>query len=136
MDANFQPLNDRVLVKRLPEPDKIGCIFMPGSMLPSTTLSGSTLARRTGGKELHDAGTGQRGVVIQVGPGRIMGGKNGHPFWRRPVELAIGQIVAFGQYFDAEDGEFVLIQEQDVKVILDNANIQYSERVSAPDEAA
>lgn len=135
MDENFQPLQDRVLVKRLPEPDKIGSIFLPGSAMPDTAVTGSMLARRTGGAKQHEAGCGQMGTVINVGPGRMMGGKD-KPFWRRPVSVKPGDVVAFGQYFDAEDGDFLLIQEADIKGVVTGGTLKYFEKVSAPDEAA
>ena len=53
-----------------------------------------------------------RGRVIRTGPGKR--DENGE---RRPMEVQAGDVVWWGPYIDAEDGDLVLISEQDVRVI-------------------
>lgn len=87
--ADFQPLNDRVLVFRLLDwpNDKTSLIFTPDSA-------------RTPSK---------RGVVVRVGPG-----KRDADGCRRPLDVKCGDVIYFGRYTDFDDGRLLLIQEADI----------------------
>jgi chaperonin GroES len=90
--TTLRPLHDRVLVKRLVEPDeRYGSLFIPDSA-----------------KEKP-----QEGQVIAVGTGRVTdGGKN------LPLAVKKGDRILFGKYSGNEiklDGEELLImKEEDV----------------------
>lgn len=85
-----RPLNDRILVKRLPLEAQMSRIIAPEiSREPS-----------------------YRGIVMAVGPGKR--GKKGQ---RIPCDVKPGDVVLFGQYTDFEQDNLVMIQEQDVRYV-------------------
>lgn len=88
INAEFQPLHDRILVFRLLDwPNDTGLLVMPEcAQTPS-----------------------RRGVVVRVGPGKR--DKDG---CRRPLDVKPGDIVYFGRYTDHDDGRYLLIQEADI----------------------
>ena len=87
ISGTFRPLDDRVLIRRLPDLDVKSALFMPECVI---LLS-------------------KRGVVVAVGPGKR--DKDG---FRRPLAVRPNDIVYFGRYTDFDDGEYLLIQEADI----------------------
>jgi chaperonin GroES len=95
--AKVQPLNDRVLVKRLePEEKKKGGIIIPDTA-----------------KEKP-----QEGKVVEVGPGKI-----GDDNKRVPLTVKKGDKVLFGKYSGTEvkidDNELIIMREDDILAVID-----------------
>jgi chaperonin GroES len=93
MRYTIEPLDDRVLVRRIPEAE--GLIIAPD------------IAKELAG----------RGEVLAVGPGKMMKGG-----WRRPVAVNIGDIVHFSSRWNdlpmsTITDDLVLIQEMDIAVV-------------------
>jgi len=92
----FKPLRDRVFVKYTSEDEKTaGGLFIPDSA-----------------KEKP-----QKGVVIEVGPGRITDdGK------RQPLEVKVGDTILFDKYSGSkvkiDDDEYLIIREEDILGII------------------
>ncbi len=92
----FKPLRDRVFVKFTSEEEKTaGGLYIPDSA-----------------KEKP-----QRGVVIEVGPGRITDdGK------RQPLEVKVGDIILFDKYSGSkvkiDEEEYLIIREEDILGII------------------
>lgn len=87
IDRPMKPLADRILVRRQDDPDNDPSLFMPQcAQKPS-----------------------RKGVVVACGPGKR--GLDGH---RRPLCVKAGDVIYFGRYTDYDDGELLLITEQDV----------------------
>lgn len=88
INADFQPILDRVLVYRLRDwPNESGSIVMPEcAQMPS-----------------------RRGVVCRVGKGKRHADGS-----RQPLDVKPGDIVYFGRYTDHDDGRYLLIQEADI----------------------
>ena len=89
-ERRFQPLADRLLVRRLPDVD--GLISYPD-------------AARVPAKH---------GVVVAVGFGRR--DSDGH---RTPLCVKVGDHIQFGRFTDFDDGELLLIQEADIVGIIE-----------------
>ena len=93
---NFEPLFDRILVKRLEQDE----VKKGGIIIPDTA------------KEKP-----QEGQVIAVGPGRW--GEDGK---RIPMEVKAGDRILFGKYSGSEvkvaDEEHLIMREEDVLGIL------------------
>jgi co-chaperonin GroES (HSP10) len=97
MKVVFRPINDRVLLQRLP--DEQGLI------------------------RLTDAERSGKGVVLSTGPGKWMENENGD-WWRRPLAVRPGDIVRFTARWNDLEGtalsemidvpDAVLIQEADI----------------------
>jgi len=97
MKSKMKPLGDKVLIRRLDEPEqKVGGIIIPDTA-----------------KEKP-----QQGEVIAAGPGRV--DKNGK---RIPVAVKKGQKVLFGKYSGTEmtvDGdEYLFVDADDIMAILE-----------------
>jgi len=97
MKANWKPLADKVLIRRIEESDqKVGGIIIPDTA-----------------KEKP-----QQGEVIAVGPGRV--NEKGK---RIPLEVKKGQKVLFGKYsgteITVEDQEYLFIDADDIMAILE-----------------
>jgi chaperonin GroES len=95
--AKVQPLNDRVLVKRLePEEKKKGGIIIPDTA-----------------KEKP-----QEGKVIEAGPGKV--GDDGK---RTALAVKKGDRVLFGKYSGTEvkiaDEELIIMREDDILAVLE-----------------
>jgi chaperonin GroES len=89
----LRPMNDRVLVRRLPEPPISALIIIPEVAQPDSML----------------------GEVVAVGPGkRLPTGE------RLPLDVKPGDLVRWGPWTDYDDGELVLIQEGDIRGKLSN----------------
>jgi chaperonin GroES len=88
----LQPLNDRVLVRCIPEPPLSAIIIMPDIARPDSTL----------------------GVIVAAGPGKRLADGT-----RLPLDVKVGDLVRWGPYNDFEDGDLVLIQEADIRYKLD-----------------
>ena len=84
--AEFQPLDDRILVRRLDEPHN-GSIVLPES---AVMLS-------------------KRGEVVRCGPG-----KRNEYGERRALAVNPGDVIMFGRYPDFADGQLVIIREGDI----------------------
>ena len=107
-DTHWVPRHDRILVQRLPDihPDRILVAPDVANMICQ-----------------------HRGIIIRTGPGKLVEGVNGG--WvRRPVEVLPGQEVIIGPHVDweSEDGQYVLCQEADVRLVVyrtedSNANV-------------
>lgn len=94
--TKVQPLNDRVLVKRLePEEKKKGGIIIPDTA-----------------KEKP-----QEGKVIEVGPGKF-----GDDNKRVPLTVKKGDKILFGKYSGTEvkidDDEFIIMREDDILAVI------------------
>ena len=92
---NVKPLADRILVRRLDEPE----VKQGGIIIPDTA------------KEKP-----QQGEVIAVGPGRFEDGK------RIPLDVKKGDKVLMGKYSGSEvkiDGtDYIIIREEEVLAIV------------------
>ena len=93
----FKPLRDRVFVKYTSEEEKTA----GGLYIPDTA------------KEKP-----QKGVVIEVGPGRITDdGK------RQPLEVKVGDTILFDKYSGSkvkiDEGEYLIIREEDILGIIE-----------------
>ena len=92
----IRPLQDRVVVKRKEEETKsAGGIVLPGSAAEKPS----------------------QGVVVAVGPGRIL--ENGN---NRPVDLKVGDTVIFGKYASntvkVGDEELLILSEGEIFGVL------------------
>ena len=87
----LRPLNDRVLVRRLSQETLSSRIVVPDCAQQPSLI----------------------GEVVAVGPGKRR--ENGT---RQPLDVKPGQLVAFGKFTDYDDDEFVLIQEGDIRGIV------------------
>jgi chaperonin GroES len=97
MTVKLKPLADKVLIRRLEEPEKkVGEIIIPDTA-----------------KEKP-----QQGEVIAVGPGRV-----NEKGTRIPPEVKKGQKVLFGKYSGTEitvaDQEYLFIDADDIMAILE-----------------
>ena len=103
---NVRPLHDRIIVQRLDEGEQqIGGIIIPDSA-----------------KEKP-----QQGKVLAVGAGRITDeGK------RIPLDVEPGNVILFGKYSGQEiklDGEeYLIVKEDEVLAVIDNASTRSSEK--------
>jgi chaperonin GroES len=93
MTPAIRPLSDRIVVKRLPDPNS-----------PSSIIE---VPERAETKSL-------RGLVLAVGPGRRA--EDGS---RIPVDVRPGQTVLFGPLNDYELDDLCFIREADVRVVID-----------------
>ena len=84
----LRPMNDRVLVRRIKEPPVSSAIIAPDCVQLADTL----------------------GEVVAVGPGKRL--KDGA---RLPLDVKPGDLVRFGALNDWADGEYLLIQEADIR---------------------
>jgi chaperonin GroES len=94
----LKPLGDRVVVERLPAPEKTaGGVVLPGTAQDKP----------------------REGTVIAAGPGRIL--NNGD---LRPLEVHQGDRVLFGSYAGNEiqvDGkEYLILTEEEILAVLSN----------------
>lgn len=86
--AGFQPLHNRVLVRRIP----LDYSNAPSIVIPDCAQTPS-----------------RRGVVVRVGPG-----KRDADGYRRGLDVRPGDVVYFGRYTDFDDGELLLVEEADI----------------------
>jgi chaperonin GroES len=90
---NFQPLFDKLLVKRSEAQDEVtkGGIYMPQSAQQKPN----------------------QGTVVAIGPGRV----NNEGIWR-PISVVPGDKVLFGEFCGVEvslpEGTFLLLSEEDL----------------------
>jgi hypothetical protein len=99
------PRNDRVLVERIPEPAKRGVLHTP-----ECAEQASVWTR-----------------IVEVGPGKWHEGEwwlvKGKWEWCEPEFMPTvvkpNQIAIIGPYTDFEQGQQVLIQEKDIRCIVD-----------------
>ena len=87
---NVRPLNDRILVQRLPSLAETGLIIRPEVAQEAST----------------------RWLVMAVGPGKR--GKRGQ---RIPCDVKPGDTVVLGPYNDYEQGDLAMFQEGDVRYV-------------------
>lgn len=94
-DTDWEPLFDRILVKRIAEQPK-GLIIAPETAAKQTDTS--------------------RGIVLRVGRGKRIEGEGDT---RRPLEVAPGDEIIFGRFtdWDSFGEDVVLIQEADIRVV-------------------
>ena len=93
--TEWQPLNDRILVRMIKEPER-GMIAIPDKYKSSPHI----------------------GMIIATGPGRWVEGVN-PGLVRRPLDVKPGQMVAFGRFTDYDFEDRVLIQEADIMFVID-----------------
>jgi chaperonin GroES len=93
----FRPLGDRLVVQAKAQEE----VTKSGIVLPDTA------------KEKP-----QRGVVLAVGPGRLLDNGN-----REPIDVAVGQEVLFAKYAGTEvkfhDEEYLILKASDVLAIVE-----------------
>jgi co-chaperonin GroES (HSP10) len=96
-DTLWEPMFDRLLVKRIPDATRIGSIFVP-----------DTAAK---------LGEQSRGVILRVGPGKRIDGEGNQ---RQALEVKPGDEIIFGRWtdWDSFGDDVVLIQEADIRVVL------------------
>lgn len=88
---NWIPLNDRLLVRRIPNAPEIGLVRLPD------------IAQ----------GKSHRGIVVAVGPGKYI--EVGDGLMRRAMEVKAGDIIHFSLLdWESFDELHVIIQEGDV----------------------
>ena len=92
---NLRPLHDRVIVKRQEK--------------ETTTAGGIVLASSAAEKP-------SEGVVIAVGPGKVVDGS------LRPLDVKVGDRVVFGKFSGSEvkvDGEdYVIMREEEIFAVI------------------
>lgn len=88
INENFQPLHNRILVRRIP----LDYANAPAIVVPQCAQLPS-----------------RRGVVVRVG-----WGKRDSDGYRRPLDVRPGDVIYFGRYTDFDDGDLLLITEQDI----------------------
>src|SRR5215472_11693649 len=88
--GHFRPLDNRVLVRRIPTPAPI---FNQNVIIPPEAAQTPS----------------RYGKVIAVGPG-----KRRNDGSRLPLDVKPGDIVQFGRYTDYDDGSLLLILEDDI----------------------
>ena len=90
----IRPMNDRIMVRRIPETDSKSVIIIPDvAQQPS-----------------------YRGEILSVGPGKRRPDGS-----RQPLDVKPGEIVWFGQYTDFDNEDYVMIQEADIRFVERNA---------------
>lgn len=96
-DTQWQPLFDRLLVKRIRAPRQIGSIILP-DIAPD------------------DRNT-NRGVILCCGPGKRIAGEGNE---RQALSVKPGDEIIFGPYtdWDSFGEDVVLIQEADIRVVI------------------
>jgi chaperonin GroES len=89
----FRAVQDRIVVARLDEPDKVGTLYLPDE-----------------GKEKP-----AEGIVVAVGPGKTVDGEF------QPVTIRVGERVLFGkfsgQYVKIGLQEFLVLREEDIFIV-------------------
>jgi chaperonin GroES len=99
MALQIRPLHDRVVVKRIEEPEQV----RGGIIIPDTA------------KEKP-----QQGEVVAVGKGKTL--ENGT---RIPLDVKVGDRVLFGKYSGTEvkieDGEYLIMREDEVLAVVESA---------------
>ncbi|MCP4231877.1 MAG: co-chaperone GroES [bacterium] len=94
--SKINPLNDRVVVKRLEADEEV----KGGIIIPDTAQEKP-----------------QKGEVVAIGPGKV-----GDENKRIALEVKVGDIVLFGKYSGTEvtvgDDELLIMREDDVLAIL------------------
>lgn len=89
---NWTPLNDKILIRRIPDVQESGIFEIPD------------IAKR----ESH------RGVVVATGPGKFVEGVNGD-LVRKPIEVKAGDVVRFSlNDWESFDETHVIVMEQDL----------------------
>jgi chaperonin GroES len=108
--SDWEPMHDRLLVKRFPDQERVGAIYIPED------------ARR------HTENYSARGVVLKVGPGR-----RDEDGTRIPCDVRPGAEIIFGRWTDWElfGQDVVLIQEADIRVVVTNETIKRSAKTAA-----
>lgn len=92
---NIHPLNDRILVQRIPDPSaESSFLITPDVAKPLSTW----------------------GRVVSVGPGKRT--RKGE---RIPVAVKPGDVILFGKYVDFDEDNYVMIQEADIRGVVQNA---------------
>ena len=91
---NIQPMDDRIVLRRLDPILKSGRIFLP---------------EVTQEKQL-------RCEVVAVGPGER---DADYPMVRKPMQVQPGDVVYIGKYTDTEYEDLVTAQQDDVRVIVE-----------------
>ncbi len=98
-DTDWEPLNDRILVRLIPAKVKYESIVRPENAAQETTT--------------------RHAIVLRVGPGKRVEGVNGGMV-RRPCEVQPGDEVIIGRFDDWQgfNGQCVLAQQDDVRLIV------------------
>jgi co-chaperonin GroES (HSP10) len=96
-DTEWQPLADRLLVKRIGAPARSSVIVLPDSAQQdrSTNL----------------------GIILRCGPGKRIAGEGNK---RQALSVKPGDVIVFGPYtdWDSFGQDVVLIQEADIRVVV------------------
>jgi len=89
----FRAVQDRIVVARLDEPDKVGTLFLPDENKEKPA----------------------EGIVVAVGPGKTVDGEF------QPVTIKVGERVLFGkfsgQYVKIGLQEFLVLREEDIFIV-------------------
>lgn len=89
----FRAVQDRIVVARLDEPDKVGTLFLPDENKEKPA----------------------EGIVVATGPGKMVDGQF------QPVTIAVGERVLFGkysgQYVKIGLQEFLVLREEDIFIV-------------------
>jgi co-chaperonin GroES (HSP10) len=120
-DADWQPLNDRILVKRLPEKTREHSLIVRPEI--TDEISYRAVVVKMGLGKRSEGEWRKVGVVWTSDENGIQQGTGGEWKWvpvdGRPMSLRVGQEVLIGPHVDWDSfgGEYALCQEADVRVI-------------------
>lgn len=109
-DTLWEPMFDRILVKRITEPSK-GLIVMPQTAAPLRDTS--------------------NGIVLRVGPGKRIAGEGNR---RQPLDVQPGDEVIIGRWTDWESfgDDVVLCQEADIRVVVTHNGVIAGQGMTLP----
>lgn len=113
--ANYEPYDDRILIKPDPQDDNVKGFFVPDESKPKK-LIGTVVAVGTGAP-LHNIHLNIEGNVLPEVLAKIEDLinliKTG-----RPLKTSVGERVIYGQFagtrIPLEDGEYLMLRESDV----------------------
>jgi co-chaperonin GroES (HSP10) len=125
--STLRPINDRIVVRLFKadaiDADKFPTLAKLGIVAPESAEEKDKVC----GKTIQFDNAAHRGEVLAVGLGKWVLCKkcNSQAPQRRPMSVAVGDVVAFGRFADFIEDGVVIIQEDDI------VGVEVAEAVSA-----